>query len=127
MSQRPKNVLGGELKACCLKPATGFYRDGRCRTGTGDAGLHVVCARMTDAFLRFSRKRGNDLSTPKPELGFPGLSPGDKWCLCALRWKEAWEAGCAPPVFLEACEESALEHIPFEALQAHAVKQATIH
>ena len=127
MSQRGKNVLGGELRACCLDPKTGFYRDGHCRTGPGDVGTHVICARMTDEFLRFSLSRGNDLSTPKPELDFPGLSPGDRWCLCALRWKEALAAGCAPPVFLDSCEEAALRHVPLEALQAHAVKQATVH
>ena len=127
MHQGAKNVLGSALQTCCLDPATGFYRDGHCRTGPGDVGTHVICARMTEAFLRFSRSRGNDLSAPKPEVDFPGLLPGDKWCLCALRWKEALQAGCAPPVFLESCDETALQHVPLEALRAHAVKAETIH
>ena len=88
-----KNVLGKPLKICCTDPVTGFYRTGKCDTGPGDLGLHIVCARVTAEFLRFSRSRGNDLTTPFPEAGFPGLKPGDKWCLCAARWKEAMEAG----------------------------------
>lgn len=116
-----KNVLGTDLQSCCKDPMTGFYRDGCCRTGAEDLGLHVVCARLTAEFLTFSAARGNDLSTPNPELGFPGLRPGDRWCLCALRWKEALEEGVAPPVVLEATHASALEHIDLEDLRRHAV------
>lgn len=116
----PTNVLGGELKCCCLRPRTGFYRDGFCRTGGGDHGVHVVCARMTREFLEFSAARGNDLVTPAPEYGFPGLEAGDRWCLCVNRWKEALDAGCAPPVLLEATHLSALEFVSLEALREHA-------
>ena len=91
------NVFGELLGCCCTNPLTGFYRDGHCRTGPQDHGRHLVCAEVTDAFLAFSRSRGNDLSTPRPEYEFPGLKDGDRWCLCALRWREAYEAGCAPP------------------------------
>jgi uncharacterized protein (DUF2237 family) len=100
---------------------TGFYRTGCCETGPGDVGLHVVCARMTAAFLAFSREMGNDLITPIPEYGFPGLSPGDHWCLCALRWKEAHEAGVAPPVVLAATHMAALEFVDLDDLKAHAL------
>jgi uncharacterized protein (DUF2237 family) len=100
---------------------TGFYRDGSCRTGPEDAGSHTVCARVTAEFLEFSRARGNDLVTPRPEWGFPGLKPGDGWCLCASRWKEALDAGCAPPVVLAATHEKALEVVNLEELRAHAV------
>jgi hypothetical protein len=113
--------LGTELESCCTSPMTGFYRDGVCRTGPGDMGLHIVCAEMTDEFLEFSVERGNDLVTPNPPFGFPGLSPGDRWCLCAQRWQEAFEAGVAPPVVLAATHISALEFIDLENLQAHAV------
>jgi uncharacterized protein len=116
-----KNVLGEPLAVCCTSPRTGFYRTGRCDTGPGDVGLHVVCARVTAEFLAFSRARGNDLSTPFPELGFPGLEPGDRWCLCAARWKEAMEAGVAPPVVLAATHISALEFVSLEELTAHAL------
>ncbi|MFO0967980.1 MAG: DUF2237 domain-containing protein [Gemmataceae bacterium] len=116
-----KNVLGGPLKTCCMSPRTGFYRTGKCETGPGDQGLHVVCAEMTEEFLAFSVSRGNDLVTPVPEYGFPGLEPGDRWCLCAARWKEALEAGIAPPVVLEATHISALEFVDLEELQAHAL------
>lgn len=115
-----KNVLGTDLALCCTDPMTGFYRDGSCRTGSGDLGMHVVCALMTEEFLAFSRARGNDLSTPRPEHGFPGLRPGDKWCLCALRWKEALAEGMAPPVVLEATHVSALEFVDLEDLERHA-------
>ena len=118
----PTNVLGGELKCCCLRPRTGFYRDGFCRTGGGDHGVHVVCARMTREFLEFSVSQGNDLVSPAPEYGFPGLEPGDRWCLCVTRWQQALEAGCAPPVVLEATHLSALEFVSLEALQQHAVR-----
>ncbi len=117
-----RNALGGRLEACCHAPKTGFFRDGYCRTDELDAGRHVVCAEMTAAFLQFTKEQGNDLSTPRPEFGFPGLKPGDRWCLCAARWKEAWEEGAAPPVILEACEESALDYAPLDALKQHAIK-----
>lgn len=118
---RPKNVLGTDLEDCSLDPPTGFYRDGCCRTGPQDFGLHLVCARMTEEFLAFSKSRGNDLSTPRPEFDFAGLRPGDCWCLCALRWQEAFEAGVAPPVRLEATHISALEHIRLGDLKALAL------
>lgn len=116
----PTNVLGGDLKCCCSDPMTGFYRDGYCRTGPGDHGLHTVCAVMTEEFLEFSQAAGNDLSTPNPFYGFPGLNPGDKWCLCVTRWKEALDAGCAPKVVLEATHSSAVEFVDLADLQAHA-------
>jgi uncharacterized protein (DUF2237 family) len=100
---------------------TGFYRTGCCETGPEDVGLHVVCAQVTEAFLRFSAQQGNDLITPRPEFGFPGLVPGDRWCLCAARWLEAYRAGVAPPVILAATHESVLTLIPLEVLQAHAL------
>ncbi len=100
---------------------TGFYRDGYCNTGAGDFGAHVVCAQMTPAFLQFTRQCGNDLSTPVPAYQFPGLNPGDRWCLCASRWQEALEAGVAPPVVLAATHASALEHVSLADLKAHAL------
>ncbi|MCA8979109.1 MAG: DUF2237 domain-containing protein [Planctomycetes bacterium] len=117
------NVLGGPLKICCRSPRTGFYRDGTCRTGPDDRGRHVVCVKITDEFLAFSRSRGNDLSTPMPEYGFPGLVAGDCWCLCALRWVEALQAGCAPAVKLSATHRSALQVISIEDLRAHALAE----
>ncbi|MDX2080187.1 MAG: DUF2237 domain-containing protein [Terrimicrobiaceae bacterium] len=117
-----KNVLGGDLKPCCFEPRTGFYRDGYCHTGSGDYGVHTVCAVMSDGFLAFSKSRGNDLSTPHPEFDFPGLREGDRWCLCATRWKEALDAGMAPRVVLDATHASTLEFVSLEDLQAHAVK-----
>lgn len=114
------NVLGDPLQSCCMDPVTGFYRNGRCDTGAGDHGVHVVCAVMTDEFLRFSKSRGNDLSTPVPQWGFPGLKDGDRWCLCASRWKEAFDAGMAPKVILKATHISMLEFATIEELQAHA-------
>ena len=116
-----KNVLGGELQLCSSDPLTGFYRDGCCNTGGSDTGLHVVCAQVSAEFLEFSRSRGNDLSTPNPTFQFPGLVPGDRWCLCAARWKEAYDAGVAPAVVLEATHVSALEFASLEELQEHAV------
>lgn len=116
-----KNVLGSPLKVCCLSPRTGFYRSGRCDTGPGDDGLHLVCAEVTDEFLAFSQDRGNDLSTPFPEAGFPGLKAGDRWCLCVGRWKEALEAGMAPPIVLAATHISSLEFVSLEELTEHAV------
>lgn len=103
-----RNVLGGRLAPCSMTPVTGFFRNGCCDTGPADLGRHTVCAVMTEAFLAFSRSRGSDLSTPRPEYGFPGLVAGDRWCLCAPRWQEALEAGAAPPVVLEACHEASL-------------------
>lgn len=109
MSVAAKNVLGGPLKKCCDSPRTGFYRDGFCHTGPQDHGTHVACATVTKEFLEFTKGRGNDLMTPRPEWNFPGLKPGDKWCLCALRWLEAKEAGVAPKLDLEATHEKMLE------------------
>jgi uncharacterized protein (DUF2237 family) len=114
------NVVGGELLPCSSDPVTGFFRNGCCSTGPADAGSHTVCALMTADFLDFSRSAGNDLSTPRPEWGFPGLEPGDRWCVCAARWLEAYRAGCAPPVVLGATHAKALEIVPIEALTAHA-------
>jgi hypothetical protein len=122
ISSRATNVLGRPLQPCSRAPLTGFYRNGCCDTGPEDVGLHIVCARMTKEFLQFSRSRGNDLSTPAPESGFPGLKPGDCWCLCAARWKEALDAGVAPPVLLEATHVAALEFASIEDLQAHAAE-----
>jgi uncharacterized protein (DUF2237 family) len=118
----PRNVLGGELLACSYSPLTGFYRDGCCKTGPDDVGTHVVCARMNEEFLTFSRQRGNDLSTPRPEYRFPGLKAGDRWCLCALRWKEAFDAGMAPTVVLAATHEKVLEIVPLAHLQEYAAE-----
>ncbi len=117
----PKNVLGEELLSCGTDPMTGFYRDGCCKTGAGDTGVHTVCAVVTAEFLEFSRSRGNDLSTPIPDYQFPGLQPGDRWCLCAPRWKEAYDAGMAPGVVLQATHISTLEFASLEELQAFAV------
>jgi uncharacterized protein len=114
------NVVGGVLLECGAEPLTGFYRDGCCATGPEDLGSHTVCAVVTAEFLDFSRSVGNDLSTPHPEWGFAGLVPGDRWCVCAGRWLEALEAGCAPPVVLGATHARALEVIPIGALTAHA-------
>jgi uncharacterized protein (DUF2237 family) len=116
-----RNVLGGPLATCCTAPLTGFYRDGSCHTGPQDLGTHVVCAQVTQEFLEFSVARGNDLVTPVPQFHFPGLNPGDKWCLCALRWKEALDAGVAPPVVLAATHEKALEFVSLDDLKRHAV------
>jgi uncharacterized protein (DUF2237 family) len=117
---KPKNVLGTRLKSCCTDPMTGFYRDGFCRTGADDVGRHTVCIRATDEFLEFSKAAGNDLSTPRPEFGFPGVKHGDKWCLCVTRWQEALEAGMAPPVVLEATHESALQVVKLADLEQFA-------
>lgn len=116
-----KNVLGGTLATCSTDPMTGFFRDGCCNTGSEDAGLHTVCVRVTQEFLEFSRDRGNDLITPNPMYRFPGLLPGDQWCLCAARWKEAFDAGVAPPVVLEATHMSTLEYASIDELRAHSV------
>jgi len=116
-----RNLLGEPLIPCSTEPLTGFFRDGSCRTCAEDTGSHTVCAVMTEAFLDFTVKAGNDLVTPRPEYSFPGLLPGDRWCLCAARWLEALQAGCGPPVVLEATSEKALEIVPFELLKQHAV------
>jgi uncharacterized protein (DUF2237 family) len=118
-----KNVLGGRLQPCSSssEKTTGFFRDGTCSTGPTDAGTHVVCAVMTDEFLQFTKSKGNDLMTATP--GFPGLKAGDKWCLCALRWREAFGEGKAPPVILESTHESALQYIPLKTLKAYAHKR----
>lgn len=120
--ERPvaRNVLGGVLMPCSMAPLTGWFRDGCCNTAPGDMGLHVVCALMTEDFLVFSRDQGNDLSTPRPEYGFPGLKPGDRWCLCAMRWEQARQAGVAPRVVLAATNMAALRHCRREDLEAHA-------
>ncbi len=115
-----RNVLGGALQSCSTDPLTGFFRDGCCTTGPDDRGSHTVCAVMTDAFLNYSKSRGNDLSTPRPEYGFPGLKTGDRWCLCVSRWREAYVANVAPEVFLGATHEAALNVVTLEALQSHA-------
>ncbi len=119
------NVLGEPLQACSFDPVTGFYRDGCCHTGPDDVGTHVVCARVTADFLAFSQAVGNDLSTPRPEWRFPGLRPGDRWCLCVRRWKEALTAGVAPPVILEATHASTLQFVDLETLQRHAWRRST--
>ncbi len=116
-----KNVLGTDLEPCSLRPLTGFYRNGCCDTGPGDVGLHTVCAQVTAEFLAFSRAVGNDLSTPVPEYAFPGLKPGDRWCLCVERWKQAYAAGVAPPVVLRSTHISALEFVSLEELQEYAL------
>jgi len=115
-----KNVLGSPLELCCDEPKTGFFRDGFCHTNNQDHGAHVVCAVMTDEFLAFSKAQGNDLSTPRPNYGFPGLKDGDGWCLCALRWQEAYEAGHAPKVKLASTHQRALEYVSLEALKEYA-------
>ncbi|BAW95746.1 hypothetical protein NIES970_06590 [[Synechococcus] sp. NIES-970] len=119
-----KNVLGTTLQPCSTDPMTGFYRDGCCTTGANDFGRHVVCAQMTAAFLDFTKNQGNDLSTPMPQYNFPGLKPGDRWCLCAARWQEAFEIGVAPPVILEATHAKALEIVRREDLQRHSLDPA---
>lgn len=116
-----RNVLGGPLQSCSVRPMTGFSRNGCCDFHRDDVGLHLVCAQMTDQFLEFSRERGNDLSTPVPEFEFPGLKAGDRWCLCAARWKEALRAGMAPPVVLTATHEAALKIVSLDELKKHAV------
>jgi hypothetical protein len=119
--QQALNVLGEPLAPCGLDPLTGFYRDGCCNTGYDDTGIHTVCVRVSREFLAFSKSRGNDLSTPVPEFGFAGLKPGDQWCLCAGRWREALDAGMAPPVVLAATHEETLAVVPLAALKRHAI------
>jgi uncharacterized protein (DUF2237 family) len=120
----PRNVLGEPLEDCSTRPMTGFFRDGCCNTSAEDVGSHTVCVVMTAAFLAFSKSRGNDLSTPLPGLGFPGLKPGERWCLCAPRWQEAFEAGQAPRVVLRATHEGALDHCSLADLKRFAVDLA---
>lgn len=119
--KQARNVLGGPLAECSSKPLTGFFRDGCCNTGTQDRGVHTVCSLMTAEFLEFSRARGNDLSTPMPDFGFPGLKPGDRWCLCAARWREALKAGVAPKVVLTATHERTLDYVSLEELKRNAI------
>ena len=116
-----KNVLGTELKTCSKRPLTGFFRDGCCNTTDEDLGVHTVCTELTEEFLHFSKESGNDLSTPRPEFGFPGLNPGDRWCLCAARWVEAHEAGKPPRVVLESTHERTLVFVTLAVLQQHAI------
>ena len=119
-----RNVFGEALALCCAVPTTGFYRTGCCETGPEDLGLHVICAEMTEGFLAFSKAQGNDLSTPVPEVGFPGLVPGDRWCVCAARWREAFLAGVAPPVVLTATHEEALAVVTITDLKSRALDLA---
>ena len=116
-----RNVLGEKLQSCSERPVTGFFRDGCCNNSPEDAGVHTVCAVMTAEFLEFSKARGNDLSTPVPEFGFPGLQPGDRWCLCAPRWREALDASCAPRVVLGATHEASLEFASLAEFKKHAI------
>ena len=118
---KPRNVFGDPLQLCSTSPLTGFTRDGACQTGAEDQGNHTVCAQVTEDYLAYSKQIGNDLSTPVPEYGFPGLQAGDRWCVCAARWLEAAEAGCAPPVVMEATHERALKVISLGDLQYHAL------
>jgi len=118
------NVFGKQLEPCGVDPLTGFYRDGCCNTGMGDLGIHTVCVQATAEFLKFSKDTGNDLSTPRPEFGFPGLRPGDRWCVCAGRWREAFDAGVAAPVYLHSTHIETLAIIPLENLKAHAIDLA---
>ncbi|MEN9624122.1 DUF2237 domain-containing protein [Limnohabitans sp.] len=124
MSQNALNVLGSALVPCSYDPLTGYYRDGCCNTDDHDQGSHVVCAKVTQEFLDFSLARGNDLVTPRPEHRFVGLEAGDRWCLCAMRWKEALEAGVAPPVVLECTHERALLFVTLAQLQSHAIQSS---
>tara|TARA_B100001540_G_C15480907_1_gene494558 strand:+ start:195 stop:569 length:375 start_codon:yes stop_codon:yes gene_type:complete len=121
MAEKQINVLGAELQDCSIDPMTGFYRDGCCNTGPGDVGTHTVCSIMTDEFLEYSRSKGNDLITPRPEFDFPGLKAGDAWCLCAMRWEEARQAGCAPRVRLTSTNIKTLEMVELETLKAHQI------
>ena len=122
--ERQRNVLGEPLQTCSDRPLTGFFRTGCCHTSPEDLGLHTVCVEMTTEFLAFSKARGNDLSTPQPDFGFPGLNPGDRWCLCAERWREAFEAGKAPRVILGATHEATLEIVELDDLKRYAIDLA---
>ncbi|MFT5264195.1 MAG: hypothetical protein ACI8YQ_002941 [Polaribacter sp.] len=119
VTKESRNILGEALQACCFEPATGWFRDGYCNTDMNDRGVHVVCAIMTDEFLNYSASCGNNLKTPAPNYGFPGLKAGDKWCLCLSRWKEAMEAGLAPPIVSAGTHEKALEVVSLEDLKRH--------
>lgn len=119
--EHQKNVFGDPITSCSEAPVTGFYRSGCCDTGPDDHGSHTICAVMTDEFLAFSKRAGNDLSTPIPDYGFPGLKAGDRWCLCAARWKQALDAGAAPRVVLSATNEAALQIVPLEHLKRYAI------
>ena len=119
---KAKNILGTELQCCCTDPMTGFFRDGFCNTNQRDHGTHVVCAIVTEEFLAFTKSQGNDLSTPRPDYQFPGLKAGDGWCLCALRWKEAYDAGVAPPIKPEATHEKALMLVDKQALEQYYIQ-----
>ena len=121
----PNNVLGSELTPCSLEPLTGFYRDGCCLVGPEDHGCHAICCEVTADFLDFSRRSGNDLSTPVPAYGFPGLNPGDRWCVCAARWKEALDAGYACPVLLKATSEAALEYVSRSILEEYSLDEVS--
>lgn len=123
MSEQTKNVFGEPITVCSTEPMTGFYRNGCCDSGKDDGGRHMVCAVMTDEFLGFSKMVGNDLSTPLPQFNFPGLKAGDRWCLCVLRWKEAYDAGMAPNVVLEATNEKALGYVSMDELLKYAHKE----
>jgi uncharacterized protein (DUF2237 family) len=118
---KPKNVLGGDLQQCCTDPMTGFYRDGYCRTGLEDSGRHTVCIVATDEFLAYSKSVGNDLSTPRPEYAFPGLKAGDRWCLVAMRWRQALDDGMAPQVVLEATHQSTLQIVSIDILKEYSL------
>ena len=115
------NVFGEPLASCCFDPLTGYFRNGFCHTASSDLGQHTMCAQMTEAFLNFSKNRGNDLSTPVPEVGFVGLKPGDFWCMCVTRWIEAYQAGAAPLVKLQACHEAVLSYVPLHILMEYAI------
>ncbi len=119
--EHARNVLGEKLVSCSEHPVTGFYRDGCCNVGPDDLGVHAVCVRLTAEFLEFSKARGNDLSTPMPQFGFDGLKPGDQWCLCAARWKEAFDASAAPRVVLRATHEATLEFVSLDELKKFAI------
>jgi hypothetical protein len=119
--EKVKNVLGETLEVCCTSPMTGFYRNGFCETGPRDLGTHVVCAEVTEEFLEFTSSEGNDLIRPSPEHGFPGLTPGDRWCLCVSRWKEALDAGIAPPVVLSATNQATIKYVSLDDLKKYAV------
>jgi len=120
-SESASNVLGTPLESCCMNPVTGYYRNGKCHTGPGDYGLHVICVEMTDEFLRFGKVRGNDLITPQPQFQFPGLVAGDRWCVCLQRWIEALKAGCPPPIYIKATHISALEFVDLKELKKYAL------
>lgn len=119
--QNSRNVLGEPLKSCCFDPITGFYRNGFCHTGPQDVGQHTVCVQVTAEFLNLQQRLGNDLITPMPQFHFPGLKPGDFWCVCVTRWKQALDLGVAAPLKLEACHERALRYVPLEQLREHAI------